>query len=421
MNDIKHNFAVNLIEKGIQALKEISNGTPLDDVLDKNRKDKENAALADCLFQYFRRKTQVDYIIDSVLDGRKTKPKFKNIIAISFVQSLYQKGISKEVSVDCAVSFAKKKFGAKIAGFINGTLRKLLSINNESIIKTAPENVQLNIPQEIFKKWKTFLSIETIKKISECYSEKPKLTFRLTKKIESLPDEFAEQCSSLSLPKWANNYNFFETNNPKVIFDSRLLESGEIYIQDPSTISPCSFYFHNDNNIVYDLCAAPGGKTLLLLEKMNNGLLIAADSSYKRQQRTLENIDKINSNATVYICVSSMEKPSFKHNSADFVILDVPCTNTGVLRRKPDVLWNFSVKKLKQLIKKQKIILQNASSLLKPGGHLIYSTCSIEPDENMMQVNHFLADNRNFSLIDSRLLLPCRQHDGGFSALIKKE
>jgi len=419
MSDIKNNFAVDLIAEGVKILKKSAAGEPLDDILDKNRDSRVNSALSDCIFNYFRRKAQIDYIIDSVLNGRKTKPKFKHIIIISYVQSIYQHGISREVSVDCAVSFAKKKYGSKIAGFINGTLRTLLKVNTDQLINTAPEHIKLNIPEQVFKRWKKYLKNDTIKEISASFSRKQNMTFRLTEKMGKLPEEILNECRAVNLPEWGKEYKFFEISNPKILFNTDLVRNGQVYIQDPSTVSPCSYYFHNSNNTVYDLCAAPGGKSLLLLEKMTDGVLAASDSSLRRQQRTYENLSKNEAEADVLICVSSLNAPAFKADSADFILLDVPCTNTGVIRRRPDVLWNFSEKKLKELTEKQKLILRNASELVKTGGHLVYSTCSIEPEENILQVKAF-TENNNFSLIDSRQLFPCELHDGGFSALLKK-
>jgi len=420
MTNNKQNFAVNFIERGVSSLKDISNGKTLDDVLDKNRGDTINSALADCLFHYFRNKVKIDYIISNVLK-KKTKKKFTYIILIAYIQSKYQNGISQAVAVDCAVAYSKKKFGLKIAAFINGTLRKLLSLNTESILKNAPEHVKLNIPELLFKRWSIHFEKQTILDLSDSFAKKPAFTFRIINNINSLPKKILENSTQINLPKWADDYIFFETNDPKEVFNSNQHKNGNIYIQDPSTVSPCSFYLPKPEDIVYDLCSAPGGKSLLLLEKIINGILIAADSSYKRQLRTYENLNKTNHDNLFLVCASSLLNPSLKTNSADFILLDVPCSNTGVIRRRPDVLWNFSEKKLTSLLKIQKQLLREATKLLKPGGSLVYSTCSIEPEENQRQIDEFLSScNESFQLKQSRQLMPSTSHDGGYSALLIK-
>ena len=99
----------------------------------------------------------------------------------------------------------------------------------------------------------------------------------------------------------------------------------------------------------------------------------------------------------------------------------MPCSNTGVIRRRPDAIWNFSEKKIRELVSIQKRILANSAKLVKPGGVLIYSTCSIEEEENSKQVEHFLSKNPTFKLEQERQLYPTLIHDGGYAALLRKE
>ena len=187
-------------------------------------------------------------------------------------------------------------------------------------------------------------------------------------------------------------------------------------------MSPISFFNPGENEIVYDLCAAPGGKSVALYQKMSSGELVANDISEKRQQRTKENLNKVkgNSKVKVSVFVSSESGFSLPEKSADWLLLDVPCSNTGVIRKRPDVKLKFNNKQLKELIKIQKDILNRASRLLKDEGYLIYSTCSIEQEENSFQVERFLKENSEYSLVKERILLPCEIHDGGYSALLHK-
>ena len=105
----------------------------------------------------------------------------------------------------------------------------------------------------------------------------------------------------------------------------------------------------------------------------------------------------------------------------DAVLLDVPCSNTGVLRRKPDAKWTFDLKKLSELTTVQSKILHQASAALKPDGRLVYSTCSIEPEENDLQIEDFLHSHQNFTLVKKQLILPGTNHDGAFAALLQKK
>ena len=112
--------------------------------------------------------------------------------------------------------------------------------------------------------------------------------------------------------------------------------------------------------------------------------------------------------------------PPFEAASFDLVFLDVPCSNTGVPRRRPDALRRFNAKRLNEVAALQKQILNAQIRLVKPGGHLLYSTCSVEAEEDELQVAAFLAAHPECGLISQRRLLPALRHDGAFAALIRK-
>ena len=418
MNKNKNKFAENFLKITLKILKNANKGTPIDSLLDETRGTLESKAASDCIFQYFRHKGIVDYSIEQVLT-KKTKNKFKDIIKIALVQALYQNGINAFAAVDCAVTFSKKKYGKNIAGLINATLRSLLSVNFDEMINNAPEYVKFNIPEVVLKKWTKQFDYNTIKGISQAIQEQPQTSFRILKQDISINfEEF--NCEKIKLPQWADEYDFYQTNTPSVIFKNNWLDKALVYIQDPATVSPASFYQTKPNDIILDLCAAPGGKSMAILEKIETGLLIASDSSYLRQKRTAENLKNYIISNKAFICISSASNPAFQDNIADCIILDVPCSNTGVARKRPDALWNFSLQKLNRLLTIQQDILQASASLLKQGGTLIYSTCSIEEEENRSQVNTFIQENQEFTLVDERLLIPNKTHDGGYSALLVK-
>ena len=165
-----------------------------------------------------------------------------------------------------------------------------------------------------------------------------------------------------------------------------------------------------------DLCAAPGGKTLMLAELLGKEARItAADRSRNRQKLTRENLEARNVKADVIVAI-----PEELAGSYDLVLADVPCSNTGVFRRRPDALWNFSREKLRELVEIQSSILEHAALRTAPGGLLIYSTCSIEKEENSDQVAAFLKKHSDFTLLSERQLYPGLETDGAFAAVMKR-
>ena len=418
MNKNKNNFSENFLQITLKMLTSAQKGVPIDSIIDNNRGTPVSKTATDCLFQYFRHKGVIDYCVNEALT-KKTKNKFKNIIKIALIQTRYQNGINPFVAVDCAVAFTKKKYGKMMSGVVNATLRKILSMDFDELINNAPDSIKLNIPEVVLKKWKKQFDQNTIENISKTLLKQSLLSFRAINK--TCPVDFENfNCKKIQLPQWADDYVFYQTDSPSVIFENKWIEKGYIYIQDPATVSPSSFFQPKTNNVVLDLCAAPGGKSTTILEKMKDGILIASDSSYNRQKRTTQNLAQYISDNKAYICISSAEQPSFQKEIANCIILDVPCSNTGVARKRPDALWNFSMQKLNRLLMIQKNILSAAIPILKKGGTIIYSTCSIEEDENTLQIANFLKENKEFSLISERLLLPNELHDGAYCALLQK-
>ena len=120
------------------------------------------------------------------------------------------------------------------------------------------------------------------------------------------------------------------------------------------------------------------------------------------------------------VCADALA-PDFEKESFDLVFIDAPCTNTGVMRRRPDAAWRFSLNRLEDTAKLQRKILNALAPLVRSGGILLYSTCSIEPEEDGLQVERFLQEHPEFVLEDSQLLLPDFMHDGAFAARLRKK
>ena len=392
----------------------------LDDALDRINSYEHVKTVSDILFNYFRNRAAIEFIIAKFAHKGKKKiqPKIRRILQTAITQMLYQSAIEPEIATDVAVTYAKKRYGSRPAGFINAILRKISGENTNLLLENAPEHIRLNIPENIFHRWKRSIP-QFLQTLPDFASKKAPLTFRLTGNIS--PEELQKHhCKKLNLPDWADEQECYIAEKPSEIFNTDWLAEGKIYIQDPSTISPCTLYSFQQNETVLDLCSAPGGKTLILAEKIKDkGFIVSSDLSPYRQFRTSENISRHNITHCSIIAASALTPP-FSAKCADLVFLDVPCTNTGVFRKRPDSLWNFTEKKLNELIALQKKILDNAIELIKDSGSIIYSTCSIEPEENRIQIENFLRKNPGFKLIEERQLFPTNIHDGGYSALLTR-
>jgi 16S rRNA (cytosine967-C5)-methyltransferase len=202
-------------------------------------------------------------------------------------------------------------------------------------------------------------------------------------------------------------------------------EEGLFTVQDPSTAMAVDLLDPQPGERILDACAAPGGKTALISERLgDSGEIVSMDLHDDRLQRLHENVARLRlpnvkvvkgNAATDGITKASDGKPF------DRILLDVPCSNTGVLRRRPDARWRFNLRRLANLNDIQRLMLTPATECLKSSGRLVYSTCSLEPEENIRLVQAWLAKRPEWELVSTRSLIPpsCRA-DGAFAAVIEK-
>src|SRR5690606_21385297 len=202
-------------------------------------------------------------------------------------------------------------------------------------------------------------------------------------------------------------------------------------VQDPAAALVVRYAAVPEGSTVLDLCAAPGGKALGLAERA--GYVAAADLSLSRLERVRENAARVGLDARVGLIAADARRPPFR--PADAVLLDAPCTGTGTFRRHPDGRWRLQPEQLEELVALQGEMLAAAASLVRPGGVLVYATCSLESEENERQVESFLAGQPRFrreppvGAVDASLLaadgslsvLPHRQGvDGSFAARMRR-
>jgi 16S rRNA (cytosine967-C5)-methyltransferase len=195
--------------------------------------------------------------------------------------------------------------------------------------------------------------------------------------------------------------------------------AGLCYVQDPSTLMACELLAPQPGERVLDACAAPGGKTSYLAQLMRNeGRIVACDVSADRLARLRENLERLSvTNVEVRKADWLRPQPAEKEKF-DRILLDAPCSNTGVIRRRVDVRWRLSHDDFEKMPEVQLGLLKNLSTKLKPGGSLVYSTCSMEPEENEEVVRRITNVIPSLKFQKSRSTLPFRDNvDGAFAAL----
>lgn len=197
----------------------------------------------------------------------------------------------------------------------------------------------------------------------------------------------------------------------------KTFRDGWFYLQDPSTLLAVEMLDPKPGELIIDLCAAPGGKTTYLAQKVGcEGRIVAVEPDARRRELLSSNCERLAATCVQVIPIEQLAAlcPA---GSADAVLVDVPCSNTGVLRRRVDVRWRLNGAEFERLQVRQSHLLETAAEFVRPGGRLIYSTCSLEPEENEGQTVRFLADRPLFRLERQRQLLPPGSaSDGAYAA-----
>ncbi len=376
------------------------------------------------LDQVFRRLGEIDWIIVELCQHRRTGRQLKAVLRLAIGQILFRQNLPPPVVVDTFVRLVRQRFSRREAGFVNAVLRRLnreLDIWSNISESRLPLPARLNLGEELVKQWKSHLTPAQIENLARIVQTSPSMTVRIRGKgrdKEAVSSRFAEILRPLPRFEWAPVHQFFECLKPNELLATPEFKQGMFYIQDPATASAATLLQPLPGEILADLCAAPGGKSLLLHEQLaGTGFLLSCDRDQQRLERLRDNLGKADNCA---ILLADAAQAPLKKAQFDGILLDVPCSNTGVIRRRPDVRWRFSRTIFQRLLKLQAAIMTGAASNIVPGGRMVYSTCSIEPEENRQQVDRFLRRFPEFYLQQERLLWPSRSHDGAYAALLRK-
>ncbi len=402
-----------ILTAAAQAIREWhSNGITLDDCIEKIRREESELARSatSVLFEYFRHKAFLDDLVMSSVSRGTIKPELKAIAICALTQALFQTAIAGESAVNVAVEHVKHSKLRAAAGFLNAVLRNALR-------KAGNGPFPVDFPPFLKERWNDSFGSEKTEEMIQACSENPSIVYRL--RSGELPVDLAEVSVPLSLD-FTGDFMFFECSAPEVLFRSDAFLNGRIYIQDPATamsVVLCKPFLRGE---VLDACAAPGGKTVLMYDSVNGQAdFTATDRSAFRIGAMQENFKRLAMHSAKTVEMDAL-KPHFPRESFDLIFIDAPCSNTGVARRRPDVPWRFDRQRLAEVVALQKKILDGLAPLVRSGGALLYSTCSIEAEEDIIQMEHFLKRHSEFQEIATRVLLPAARHDGAFASLLLK-
>ena len=379
-----------------------------------------------------RNRTYLDYVVK--INSRVKIKRIHKIILSILEMAIYQMYFLDKVPdysiVDESVNLAKIYGNRGSISFTNGILRSISKKDAPQVkIEDSIDNLSTfySHPKFYTEYFYNNYGEEFTKKLLKANNEMPPFTIRVNT-LKTSKSDLMSSLKELGFEIEETVYdNALNILNPKGIIDTKYFDEGHFYVQDLGSILVASFLNPSENSSLLDLCAAPGGKTTHLAELMNNtGEIIACDKSLGKIKLIQENAKRLG----VKIIETRVNDARVLNkefiDKFDYVLVDAPCSGTGLYRKKPDIKWNKDLEDIKSLAEIQLEILDKAKDYVKDGGELLYSTCSLSKIENEDVVNKFLENNKNFKIKKLRdrevlKLFPSTDGSDGFSITLMEK
>ena len=338
-----------------------------------------------------RKQLYLDKIIAEFTNGKKLDPAVKIALRIGLYQLLFLDKVPDYSAINESVNLVQyaKKTSAK--GFVNAILRRATreAVSFNFAGETERISIETSHPAWLIEKWIASFGIEETEKLAAANNEIPPVAFRFTAK------------GSFKEAKNADRSEFVDGCFTAETIDAEMLdfaEKGEIYFQDEASQMVAAAIELKDGDKFLDVCAAPGSKATQIAERgmRNAELIVTGDLHYQRLQFMRGNCQKQGVDFVNVLQYDAVKSLPFADESFDIVLVDAPCSGTGTIRHNPEIRYFLDPADFAGLWQKQLAILQNASKLVKPGGRLIYSTCSLEKEENEEVCSAFLSGDPDF-------------------------
>jgi 16S rRNA (cytosine967-C5)-methyltransferase len=331
----------------------------------------------------------LDYILEDVVARawETVNPKAKILLRFSLYQMSHMDRVPDHAIIHDAVELAKQHVRLRATGFVNGVLRNLGRQRpwlTRDFHRDCPFWVRLSLPPWLWDRWEARFGCDRACEFAQALNRQPRTAFRMQTRT-NLPA--GAHASDIVPGAYVLEEDVPLRDNQVLRFQD---EASQLI---PYLVGPV------EGARIWDACAAPGGKSAILMERMaGSGWLIASDLEPRRVRRLSENL-KLCSGARSDILVSDARMPfPFLGSQFDVVLADVPCSGLGTLRRNPEIKWRFRPEWLAELHQKQCRLLDAVAGAVRKGGRLLYSTCSTEPEENEHVVEEFLLTHQEYCL-----------------------
>jgi len=438
------------------------------------QKTEEKQRATDLVFGTIRNRTAIDIAIAKFADCpvERIPSELLNIIRVASFELLYSPQTGEHAIVNEAVESAKAVAGAKQTGFVNAVLRQItrhitnrqIQLSEANVRRTLPQtpstgceldtdilpdpeaspaeyfSTAFSLPKWLVTDWLSEFGAELTRQICFASNRRPSIYIR-PNRLRTTTQELAERFRQADIdfeivpnviPAQAGiqkssdaDDSMIKLKSPRAVTALPGFAEGLFTVQDITVAQAVRLLQPQPEWTILDLCAAPGVKTMQLAELTGDSAkIIATDIDSDRLEKVKENTTRLGINSVKIVAYENLGRTATEIGPFDAVLLDVPCSNTGVLAKRVEARYRIKPRAIKELTKIQSELLKTAAEMLKNQGKICYSTCSIQKQENNELVKDFLLENKNFKLESEKLTLPSAEspdHDGGYIAIIKRQ
>jgi 16S rRNA (cytosine967-C5)-methyltransferase len=414
-------------EIAVQVLLERQKGEYIESLLDfalkkHALKSEDRGFLQELVYGVVRWEFTLDWLIGQKTGGKPQKEMVQILLRLALYQMFWLERVPSYAAVNETVEICKSNGLHAQAKFVNALLRgydreRAATQQRLLDLKSTKPALGYSHPEWLWRRWEMEWGSQRTTRLLDWNNSPPPVFARVNtlkttaEKLLKTWNEEGVKAQPVHLD-WISEEIVFRLEGYPSLARLRSFMDGFFYVQDPSTLLAPTLLDARTGDSILDLCAAPGGKTTFIAQLIQNeGRVVAEDIDRGRLKMVEENARRLGAT-----CVS-IEASGDRGAGFDRVLVDAPCSNTGVMRRRVELRWRIQPEEIKRLAQTQLGLLQAAARRVREGGVLLYSTCSLERDENQSVVGKFLAENNTFTLNHERALTPMNDgFDGAYCA-----
>lgn len=406
----------------------------LNNFIEKNKPDNQ-AFVRELVYGVLENKILLDFYLANLIPSglKKVKKQDLSILRMGAYQLLFMNSVPDYAAINESVGMARK-FCKGRDKFINGVLRSVQRKGNAGELeKSIPDaeaepvkylSIKYSAAQWLVNLWLDSYGFEKTEKLLAASNGRPLLCLRANL-LQTDRDSLMKQLEQSGYGVEAGNLSqrsILVTGKGSGILESDLFKNGLFSVQDEASTLAADTAAPKAGDTVVDVCAAPGGKTMAMAECMaGQGRVYAFDIYEHKLELIKKQAERLGTKVVETRCHDGREPLAELKGKADCVLADVPCSGLGVIRRKPEIKTkDVSELDLPELVQRQKEIFEAAATYVKEGGTLVYSTCTVNPEENELQVDAFCERHPEFELEFKKQLIPCDETDGFFISKLRR-